>query len=316
MIPSCRMMRSLCVAGLLAALAGSVRGDDVVVAEQPPVGRPQQQAFTADVAQYFDSHVFSLADAMARGGNMPTGGAEEMIAARLAPLRQRADARIARVDRVVGLSDAQRKKLEIAAQSDMRRLVDAIVEARGRYAGRIVTRDPRTGGFDEAGQQLMQEASQDWERCRQLVHDAFGPQSLLAKVVVSTLDEQQARTYAAVMRERSVCRWKAVVAAGLTACDGQMGFTQKQYDAVTALLVADPPPLEDDAMATGSAVLAVVRRLALLGDEKLATLLDPRQRQLVALVAQQAAGGNGVVAEGHVQAGGAGAVGEFKIEVE
>lgn len=303
------------ILGVVAALFSSaVRGDDIV-ANQVPVHR--RGTHTTELGTLFDTQVFGRSlDADAKG--TPRSDAlPDAIARRLAPLRQRAVAQIAAIDRIVMLSDAQRKKLEIAVRSDMQRLVDAVVEARATFANRTITTDPSTGQFDEAGMKLMQAVSQESNRCRQLMQQAFGPQSLLAKVVVGGLDEKQAEIYAAAMRERAICRWKAVVAAGLTAFDDRMGLTQKQYDAVTAKLVADPPPLDDEFSPMPAAVI-VAKRLTSLGDEKLVTLLDPRQRQLVAAVAKSwsaAAGGGVAVAEGDAAVEPSPAVNEFRIEV-
>lgn len=316
-----RSNNPLRILGVVAALFSSVvRGDDIV-ADQVPVRR--RGTHSTELGMLFDTQVFGRSlDADAKGS--PRSDAlpdaitlPDLIARRLAPLRQQAVTRIAAVDRIVRLSDAQRKKLEIAVRSDMQRLVDAVVESRATFANRTITTDPSTGQFDEAGMKLMQAVSQESNRCRQLMQQAFGPQSLVAKVLVGGLDEKQAEIHAAAMRERAICRWKAVVAAGLTAFDDRMGLTQKQYDAVTAKLVADPPPLDDEFSPIPAAVI-VAKRLTSLGDEKLVTLLDPRQRQLVAAVAQswQAAAGGGVaVAEGDAAVEPAPAVDEFRVEV-
>lgn len=307
------MLRPVFVMGVMAALAGAATCGDDVIEEQGPVNRRGRQPMATDLGTMFDAQTLGrkLADwngqLTVRADALP-----DVIAGRLAPLRQRADERIAAVDRIVGLSDAQRKKLETAAQSDMRRLVDAVVEARATYAGRMTAFDPNTGRYDQDSLKLMQEMSQDSQRCRQLMQEAFGPQSLLARGVVSTLDEAQAQTYAAVMRERAICRWKAIVAAGLTAFDDRLGLTQKQHDSITAVLVADPPPADDEARPVAAAVV-VAGRLASLGDEKLATLLDPRQQKLVAEVAQGRPMAAGV--GGGAQFVGGNAVGGVRIEV-
>ena len=220
-------------------------------------------------------------------GESYDGSAIEVLEG-LEPVRRRAEARIARVDRIVGLSEQQKKKLTVAMESDLRRLADAITEARARHVGRTIKMDPRHGGFDEAGQQAVNQAQQDALRCRQLLQSAGGPESLLAKVLLGTLDEPQAKKYSSVMQGRAACRWQAVVTAGLAAIDEQAGFTQKQHDAVVALLSA-APPAEDDSQgpeqAGMPAAMRVAERLVALDGDPLAAILDPRQRQVVAGVA-------------------------------
>lgn len=290
----------------IAVCSAVVRGDDVAVEEQPEA-QPGRLVFRGampeyDLGQLFDSQAFGGPMGMTVMMNGVDAGAAnqataaDQIAQRLEPLRRRAEAKIDTVDRIVGLSDKQRKKLEIAAQSDLRRLSDAVAEARAKYAGRTVKMDPRNGGFDEAGQKAMQQAQEDAQRCRQLIEAVGGPESLLAKVVVGTLDEPQAAQYAAVMQGRAACRWKAVVAAGLAQFDDQMGFTQKQHDAIATLLVADVPALEEDQAANPvPAGMHVAQRLQALGDEKLGAILDPRQRSMIAAFAGQAGGAWGAM---------------------
>lgn len=286
----------------LAALAVGVvvRGDDVVV-EDRPGGQPDRRMAPAvgaecDLEAIFDARAFggpAASDELqivvdgAEAGAAHSGPAEDEIARPLEPARRRAAARIATVDRVVGLSDAQRNKLEVAARSELRRLADAVAAARAKYAGRTLKVDPRMG-LDERVRAEVQQAEEDADRCRRLIQAAGGPESLLARVVLGTLDEEQAGRYATVMRGRAVCRWRAVVAAGLVQIDEQVGFSQKQHDAVAALLLADVPPLKDDSRELAvPAGVAVAWRLAALGDETLAEVLDPRQRQVVSLFAEQ-----------------------------
>jgi hypothetical protein len=264
---------AIAVCGLVA------RGDDVAVEEQPG-GRPAMRGMRGmpaeyDLGQMFDAQAFLIGP-----GNAAARGLE--------PAQRRAAARIAIVDRIVGLSEKQRKKLETAAQSDLRRLSDEVAELRAKYAGRKLKMDPRNGGLDEAGREAMQQAQEDAQRCRQLVQGACGPDSLLAKVVVGTLDEEQANRYATVMQGRAACRWKAVVAAGLAQLDDQVGLAQKQHDAIAALLVADVPMIDDDAAASPvPAAIQVGQRIEALGAEKIATILDPRQTRMVSQVAGQ-----------------------------
>lgn len=134
----------------------------------------------------------------------------------------------------------------------------------------------------------MAEVQQDAARCRELVGQAAGAGSLLAKVITGTLDEPQATKYKAVMDGRRDCRWKAAVATVLAQLDDTLGLTQKQHDALTAALLAAPPSAEElandgPAQPAPAVALAATRLAAALGgNEKLAAVLDPRQRAVVA----------------------------------
>jgi len=310
--PACR------IAACLVALAVSPgRADDVVVDEVggEEAGVAQGMVFVgggADLVQMFDSQAFAdgqgfaaaqvmvnnLAQVMVNGqlqvAEQPPVDNDAVVAQRLEPVRQRLEARIKTVDRIVGLDEKQRKKLEIAAQSDLRRLTETVAEARAKYAGKTLKMDPRNGGFDAKAQEAMQEAAQEAARCRELIGRAAGPGSLLAKVVTGTLDEPQATKYKAVMDGRRDCRWKAAVVSVLSQLDDTLGLTQKQHDALTAALLAAAPAADEldgggPTQAEPAVVLVATRLAAVVGgDAKLAAVLDPRQRAAVATGIQQA----------------------------
>jgi hypothetical protein len=297
-------LRHSVAAVLLAGLAVSAgRADDVVVDEAggAAAGRGQGMVFGgADLVQMFDSqsfgHGFQMAVAMGSQGQAngrPPADNDAQVAQRLGPVRQRLEARIKTVDRIVGLEEKQRKKLEIAAQADMRRLTDTVAEVRAKYAGRTLKVDPRNGGFGDEAQKVIQEVQQDATRCREVIGQAAGAGSLLAKVITGTLDEEQAKKYKAVMDGRRDCRWRAAVATVLGQLDETLGLSQKQHDGLTAALLATPPSA-DELVGEGSGssappIVLVATRLAAAVDGKseLAAVLDPRQRAAVTAGLQQ-----------------------------
>lgn len=284
------------IGALLAMTAG--RADDVVVDEPGGAGADVAQGMVfggADLVQMFDSQAFAgghgfgmalMMDDQGQVAGQPPADNDAQVAQWLEPVRQRLEARIKTVDRIVGLDAKQRKKLEIAAQSDLRRLTDTVAEARAKYAGRTLKMDQRNGGFGAEAQKTMQEVQQDAARCRELIGQAAGAGSLLAKVITGTLDEAQATKYTAVMDGRRDCRWKAAVAGVLSHLDETLGFTQKQHDALTTALLAAPPSADELAgggpaqpESTALVLLAATRlEAAVGGDAKLAAVLDPRQR--------------------------------------
>lgn len=289
--------------GVVLAIAAG-RADDVVVDEAggAAAGRGQGMVFGgADLVQMFDSqafgHGFQMAVVIGEQGRMPGRPPvdnDAHVAQRLEPVRQRLEARIKTVDRIVGLEDKQRKKLEIAAQSDLRRLTDTVAEVRAKYAGRTLTVDPRNGGFGDEAQQVIKEVQQDATRCREVIGQAAGAGSLLAKVITGTLDEEQAKKYRAVMDGRRDCRWRAAVATVLEQLDGTLGLSQQQHDRLTAALLAAPPSADEVAgeglASSAPPIVLVATRLAAAVDGKseLAAVLDPRQRAAVTAGLHQA----------------------------
>lgn len=309
------------IAVCLFVLAVSTgRADDIVVenAAEPQPGAAQGMVFVGaggDLGQMFDSQAFAdgqefampvRVNAQGQVAEQPPADNDAVVAQQLEPVSQRLQARIKMVDRIVGLDAKQRKKLEIAAQSDLRRLTENVAEARAKYAGKTLQQDPRNGGFGPDAQRAMQEVQQDAMRCRGLIGQAAGAGSLLAKVIPGTLDERQATKYQAVMDARRDCRWQAAVATVLAQLDDTLGFTQQQHVALTAALLAAPPAAEEldggSPLQPEPAIGLVATRLAAAvgGDANLAAVLDPRQRAAVAEGLQQPGLWQGAVGWGNV----------------
>jgi hypothetical protein len=294
---------------VLLAVAIGRADDDVVIedAAEAEAGFGQGMMVLgagADLGQMFDSQAF--ADGQGFGAAIVNGQAMVMVngqwqvaeqppadngavvAQRLEPVKQRLEARITMVDRIVGLDRQQRGKLESAAQSDLRRLAATVAEARAKYAGKTLQLDRRNGGFGAETQRVLNDVQEDAMRCRELIGQAAGAGSLLAKVVPDTLDEEQAAKYQAVMDGRRDCRWQAAVAAVLAQLDDTLGFTQRQHDALAAALLAAPPAADEleggSPLQPEPAFGLVATRLAaaVSSDATLAALLDPRQRAAAA----------------------------------
>ena len=154
--------------------------------------------------------------------------------------------------------------------------------------GWFCTLDPRNGGFGAEAQRVIQEVREDAARCRELIGQAAGAGSLVAKVVPDTLDDEQTAKYQAVKDGRRDCRWQAAVATVLDRLDETLGFTQRQHDTLTAALLAASPAADE--LEGGSPLqpeptvgLAATRLAAAVsGDTSLAALLDPWQRAALA----------------------------------
>ncbi|MFN7813392.1 MAG: hypothetical protein ACK5SI_12110, partial [Planctomycetia bacterium] len=269
---------------LLAVLAaaGGVRcsGQDQVQLLQFGGG---QGAF--DLGAQFDQAVFG---AVANPGRPADGDTAD----RLKRVRAAGEDRIEQIHRVVNLSAEQRAKLRVAMEADVGRLAEEIDGIRAGYEGQKLAVNP-DGTGQEKLQERMQQMQNDIAACQRMIAATFGPAALLSKVLGDTLDERQNKHYAEALASRRGGLWKALIGAALTAQDGVLGLTQGQHEAVEALLMADPPPLVLERTprrgpgTTLPAVGLVMLRLDQLGDEKLAAVLDPRQRAVVAALARQ-----------------------------
>lgn len=265
-----------------------------VLVQQPPVfNRP---GGAMDLGGSFDQMVFGVG-----GPNPVPPGAD--TAARLSQVRKAGEERIEKIHRLVRLSDEQRAKLRVAMEADVSRLAEEIDAIRALYVGQKVEL-----GEDGAGQERYRKLTEDVRECQRLMAAAFGPAALLSKVLGDTLDEPQLKRYTETMAARRGTIWKALIGSVLGAHEGVLGLTQAQHEAIEALLMADVPPLALELAGqrvTGAAVTPaglVITRLEQAGEEKLAVLLDPRQRAVVAALAKQV--GEPVELEAQLVAGG------------
>jgi hypothetical protein len=200
---------------------------------------------------------------------------DDSVLGKLTDLRRRGEARIARLEQVCGLSPEQRKVLELALASDLRRVAGGIEAVRWKYVGQRIAR-----------QQLerLQAMQEDAIRCRGLVDRALQQGSLVAAVEVGVLDSDQRRRLADWVAGRRATRWEAMVRLGLGQLDETvLGLSRRQHQSLVELLLADVPPLavfEDERQArdpTSLYGMLVLARLGRAGERVVRPLLDPRQ---------------------------------------
>jgi hypothetical protein len=215
----------------------------------------------------------------------------------LAFVRRLGEDRLARIDAICGLTDAQRRKLRLAMESDVRRLAEEIEPVRTKYAGVVVNLS------DQEGQRKWQELQQDVQRCRQLFQGLFDEESLFVKVLPTTLDaEQQARLTAEIAARRSY-RWRAIVAGAIRKYDDILGLDQGQYDEIEKLLLEREPPLRVEGPVNRNAMQAqqmlVFMVLSEVEAKRLQSVVSDRQWQVLAQLANQ-----GKAMRSHIEAQG------------
>lgn len=302
--PSLRRHHLVAWIGLACGVGGAAaaRAEDDRVAPpvaSPPAGGPlrfgfgRPADFDFDLGAIFDGQLF---------GRRPAGGVVVRVgvaqppraapasdpmthtAEAIAPLRRRGHDRIAVLDRLCGLSAAQRRGLELAIASDLQGVVEEIDACRARYAG--VTHSAR------GDHGPLQQLQIDVATCRQRLESALGPGSLFDRLVTDTLDDRQRAAYETVRAERRACRWAATVALVLVQVDEPLALTAAQRVELERAVLADIPPLRVDA---GPAlpdqreqlpVPYALVRLAAAGGRGVGAL-DERQRQVLAGLARR-----------------------------
>jgi hypothetical protein len=233
------------VVGLLAASMS--RADDDIVVEEGPVGvqeggRVVNARIGGRVAQpnltaHYDSVLFGIFDA----ARMPFPHPAAKPAPQQASPRDRvgliADEVLRRIDAVVGLTAAQRDRLRQAIDGDLEPAIEQIEADRRRYAD-----------LPPAGDQFAQQATyarlqEDALGGRELLARAWDSDSLLQKILPTTLDAEQDDRLHAALAARLAGRWGAAVAVALDTLDESLGLTTKQHAALEQALLARQPRL-------------------------------------------------------------------------
>jgi len=248
MVDSMRMMSAVIVTAACAAALCDAADDRVEETAAAAVVRQEGNAI--DLEANFDANVFGQNGGLViQGGGIrirnrvsPTGAVGEgEESAALERLRRLGQEKLDRVDRLCRLSEAQRARLELAVESDARKIAQEIDATRGRYAGVVAN-----FGQPE-GQKKWQEFQQDLQRCRGQLQDAFDSGSLFEAVLAESLDDSQRSVLVEETRSRRSFLWRSMVEPVLAKMDETLGLTQPQHAAIRAALLAREPRLKLDA---------------------------------------------------------------------
>ncbi len=245
--------RLLFVGAMLAAAAAwhrPSRADDEVITEESPEAEADRQAHLVDLGSNFDTNLFD------RNGNSWTirGGGVVRIAINgrvqvqtaepkqaespaLARARAAGMKRLERIESACDLSDAQRRRLELAIESDSHRFAGQIDAIRSRYLGRTINMN------DRAGQKEWHIFQQDVQRCREWLRRLYDEGSLFTSVLRTTLDERQLAEYLKEQASRRDYHWRALVAETLARLDDTLALSETQHETLEKLLLERAPAL-------------------------------------------------------------------------
>jgi len=280
-------------AGIMLAVAAIGRADDDRIEDAVAAGTVGQDGQVIDLASNFDANLYEQANGLViRGGGMrvrrpsPTGIVEPPEdSPALRRLRRLAQEQLERVERTCGLSADQRKRLELALESDARRIAADIDATRSRYAGAAVN-------FQQPeGQRKWQEFQQDIQRCRSQFQQAFGKDSLFTDLLGEMLDERQRASLDEEMRSRRSFRWRAMVAPVLLKMDETIGLDARQHALIERLLVAAEPRLVIDTSPgrrnTHAEQMLVYHQLSKVDARLIRERLSERQWQALSMLMNQ-----------------------------
>lgn len=228
---------------LVAPTAASRAEDDVVRDEVPGQPADEQDGNRLDLGINFDANLFGQSGGFAirarrvAGREVEPGMAGTADAPLTARMRAVGEARLARVDRACTLDAGQRRKLELAIESDVKRCVREIDDSRQAYVGMEVNLR------DREGQVQWNRFQQDVQRCRRRLATLFDETSLFAEALTTVLDERQLSALASEVAARRSFRWRALVARAMVRLDEALALSQEQYAEVERLLLGKEPPL-------------------------------------------------------------------------
>ncbi|SIO58141.1 hypothetical protein SAMN05444166_5575 [Singulisphaera sp. GP187] len=213
MVRPCRLGLLLILAMLLSACgAGRSARAQALDDEDEVEGPAMQQDFFIDEST-FDSWVF--------------GNSRNATNAR-ARLDSMLELKLAELDRVARLTEAQKKKLELASRGDIKRFFDQVAVKRQTFD--LVRRDRQKFGMFYQEIQPLQQALQ---------RGLFGDGSLFAKTVKKSLDDGQAVAFDALNAQRRQFQRQARLGRLLVTLDHSVGLDQDQRQRLTKLIVEE-----------------------------------------------------------------------------
>jgi hypothetical protein len=135
------------------------------------------------------------------------------------------------VDRVCGLNNEQKDKLELAGRGDFARFEQRVDELRAQYVG-------KTYGQEEIGEiyQKIQPLGEIYQA------GLLGDASLFSKVLEKNLSQEQAEKFDRIEAERRAARYKAKVGLFVAALQRNCALTDKQRRELIEMLVDQTKP--------------------------------------------------------------------------
>jgi len=191
---------------------------------------------------------------------------------------------VSAVDAACGLTELQRKKLEIAARIDIGPAWDEVESIRSRYAGRTVDLQKQENHAE------WNRFHQDMSRLQEMLAGSEQDPALMRALIGTILDDDQRSRWERQSAERERLQWLAVVDEGMAAFDLQFGLTTRQHDAIRGLLVEQRVRLDPQKVwQQGPQGLPMIcwHVLGRIDERRLKEIVSERQWPILAGVIQQ-----------------------------
>lgn len=188
--------------------------------------------------------------------------------------------------RVCDLTEAQHKKLKLAAHGDFKRFCEQVEVVRKKFLEIRNDQNAFNQIWQEIGPlQLKQQAG------------LYGESSFFAKTLRRTLNEEQQAKYRAVTDDRRRFRYRASVELAMISLSNTVPLRHDQHEALVKLLIEQTQPLLTFGQYDEQAILY---GLSMLPAAKVRALLDDRQWKLLQPQLTQARGMEGFLAQSGV----------------
>jgi len=177
------------------------------------------------------------------------------------------------INRFCGMTEPQKRKLQLAGQGDIKRFFDRVDEAKRRYL--LVMNDQNHNIWEDV--QPLQNA---------LNVGIFGDESIFAKTVKTTLDSEQAAMLAENEASRSRNRYQVTIDWFVTHIDKMLGMTAEQRSRLANLLKETPPPRRFGS----SDYYYLMYRIGQFAEDRVRPIFDDLQWRLFSVQLNQARG--------------------------
>jgi len=263
---------TLVVMSLLGALLADrpLRGSDDTVGEEKEAQQQQNQFQTIALDQQMRQ---MLGDGSDRGIEVVRTKAMAML-----------ELEIDSLDEACGLSDAQRDKLTLAARLEAAESMQLFEGFQRRYSGRTVDFQTREG------QETWQQFHRELNEIQRATSRSGSARHLPGRVVGSLLDDRQRDVWKGEGALRRAAQWRRFMDGGLAILGTSVGITDRQHEAVVAMLMEDPPRIDmakaRDAFGDQNPFLCWYA-LSRLDSDRLEAIFDARQWEKVSTIVRQ-----------------------------
>jgi hypothetical protein len=275
MIERPRVFRRLSLIAVILALSASARLSRAQGVNAPEVGEEvvQQGAWT-------DDQFYAWVDQIVSGINdrdTPVNGR----------LDERLNLKLDWIQASCGISEEQKKKLQIAGRRDIKRFLDEMREIKRQY--RKVRADPIQFG-------KMQHRLSDIQTSS--AADLFGEASFLSKMLHRTLSDAQSVAYARAMEESRAFEHRAAVEQAVQFCDLAIGLNDDQRRRLTELFLSETRQMKRKESSELSLQFMMVLQTAKLSRDKLKAIFDAAQWEVMSALLKQLQQGVNAVGPG------------------